>query len=30
MNKADDYRAAFKAINIMLTLWSLICWLLFH
>ena len=30
MNKQDDYRAALHAIGIMLTLWSALCWVLYH
>ncbi len=29
-DKHGDYRAALKAISIMLTLWSALCWVLYH
>ena len=29
-DRHGDYRAALKAISIMLTLWSALCWVLYH
>ncbi len=26
----DDYRSALRDIGIMLTLWSAVCWVLYH